>query len=180
MSAKDVRNIWERIFSYFERLLTGKTKKGDWVILLILLGAIFVLALRYGGPVGGFTFVLAVATIWNTKITQGLLKRSEEASRQSKISFESDVFKGIVFSVSQLEAQLKIAKISEVKRHCLNLALGMLGAIKISDVSTYERVKEITKEVSPQSMRSIPIDCIQEALRKLDGQNNDKTKRLGE
>lgn len=91
MSAKNVRNIWERIFSYFEGLLKGKTRKGDWVILLILLGVIFALALWYGGPVGGFTFVLAVATIWNVKITQGLLRRSEEASRQSRAAFLADM-----------------------------------------------------------------------------------------
>jgi len=177
MSAKDVRNIWERIFSYFERLLTGKTKKGDWVILLILLGVIFILASRYGGPVGGFTFVLAVATIWNVKITQGLLRRSEETSRQSKASFENDVFRRVVFSISQLEAQLKISGESSYKKRCIDLALAMLGAIKISDASTYKRVKEVMKEVWPRSEQGLPIECIEEALKKLDGENTDKTKR---
>lgn len=175
MSAKNVRNIWERIFSYFEGLLKGKTRKGDWVILLILLGVIFALALWYGGPVGGFTFVLAVATIWNVKITQGLLRRSEEASRQSKVSFENDVFRRVVFSISQLEAQLKIAGTSDKKR-CLDLALGMLGAIKISDVSTYRRVEEIMKEVWPKSRQSVPIACIQEALKELNGEKVTKPK----
>ena len=99
---------------------------------------------------------------------------------QSKASFENDVFRRVMFSISQLEAQLRIGTTSEIKKRCCNLALGMLGAIKISDVSTYERVKEITKEVSPKSIQSIPIDCIQEALRKLDGENTDKTRRAEE
>ena len=149
------------------------------MILLILLGVIFAPTLWFGGPVGGFTFVLAIATIWNAKITQSLLKQSEETSRQSKVSFESDVFTGIVFSVSQLEGQLRISGTSDKKR-CIDLALAMLGAIKISDVSTYKKVKETMKEVWPKSQQSLPIACIQEALKKLDGQNSDKTKRPGE
>ena len=91
MSAKNVRNIWERIFSYFERLLKGKMRKGDWVILLILLGVIFAPTLWFGGPVGGFTFVLAIATIWNVKITKKLLKQSEAASKQSRAAFLGDM-----------------------------------------------------------------------------------------
>jgi len=59
---------------------------------------------------------------------------------QSKVSFENDVFRRVIFSISQLEAQSRTGT-EETKKRCCNLALGMLGAIKISDVSTYERVK---------------------------------------
>jgi len=62
MSSKDFHNIWDKIFDYFEKSLQG-LRKGDWVILFIVLSVIFVLALWFGGTVGGFTFVLAVATI---------------------------------------------------------------------------------------------------------------------
>ena len=34
--------------------------------------------------IAAFTFILAVATIWNIRITQGLLKQSEEASKLSR------------------------------------------------------------------------------------------------
>ena len=67
----------EKIVNYFQRILSGKMEKGDWLISLILFGSIFVLSWWKGGPIGGFTFILAVATIWNIRITQGLLRRSE-------------------------------------------------------------------------------------------------------
>ena len=67
----------EEIVNYFQRVLSGKMEKGDWLISLILFGSIFVLSCWKGGPVGGFTFILAIATIWNIRITQGLLRRSE-------------------------------------------------------------------------------------------------------
>jgi len=91
MSTKDIHNMREEIFNYFQRFLSGKTEKGDWLISLILCSGIFVLSWWFGGPVGGFTFILAVATIRNGKITQGLLKRSEEAFEQSRISFLTDI-----------------------------------------------------------------------------------------
>ncbi len=158
----------------------GKISKRDLLIYSLII--IFILSVRFGEVIGAFTFVLAVATIWNIRITQGLLKQSEEASRQSKVSFESDVFTGIVFSVSQLEGQLRMSRTSNtlIKRRCVDLALGMLGAIKKNDVRTYRKVKEIMKEVWPKSQQTLPIACIQETLKKLDRQNNDKTKKLGE
>ena len=52
---------------------------------------IFILSVRFGGIIGAFTFVLAVATIWNIWIAQGLLKRSTEAFEQSRISFLVDI-----------------------------------------------------------------------------------------
>lgn len=53
----------------------------------------------------------------------------------------------------------------------------MLGAIKISDVNAYKRVKEIEDEVWPKSKQTLPIACIHEALRRLDGEKLTKAKK---
>jgi len=82
MLTKDIHNMRGKISNYFQRVLSGRMEKGDWIILAILFGvfsSIFGLSWWKGGPVGGFTFILAVVTIWNITITQGLLKQSKEA-----------------------------------------------------------------------------------------------------
>jgi len=182
MSAKDVRNIWERIFSYFERLLTCKTKGGDWVISLVPLVVIFLLALRYGGSVGGFTFVLAVATIWNVKITQGLLRRSEEASRQSRRALENDVFRNIVFSTSQVNLQLRIARFPTEDRtkYVENFATGMLATLKNIDPSTFEKISEVIETWNKIDKRFPAITYLR-ALNKTKGKQvpNKPKKRIG-
>ena len=52
----------------------GKISKRDLLIYSLII--IFILSVRFGEVIGAFTFVLAVATIWNIRITQGLLKQS--------------------------------------------------------------------------------------------------------
>ena len=97
----------EKIVNYFQRILSGKMEKGDWLISVILFVSIFMLSWWFGGPVGGFTFVLVIVTLWNAKITQGLLKQSEEASKQAKRALESSIFREIVSSTLQLNAILR-------------------------------------------------------------------------
>lgn len=79
MPTKDIHKMREEIFNYFQRFLSGKIENRDWLISLILFGSIFVFSWWKGGPVGGFTFILAIATIWNIRITWGLLKQSRDA-----------------------------------------------------------------------------------------------------
>ncbi len=87
MPTKDLHNMREETFNYFKRLVSDKMEKRDLLISLILFGSVFVVSWWLGGPVGGFSFVLAAATIWNVKVTRGLVSRSEEAFKQSRISF---------------------------------------------------------------------------------------------
>ncbi len=150
--------MFEKIVNYFQRVLSGKMEKGDWVILIILFilfGSIFVFSWWLGGPVGGFTFILAIATIWNAKITQGLLKQSKEAFKQSKTAFENDVFRKMIFSLLQLDAQLIAATVSNRNPQLLALALGMLGSLKESDSLIYERIERIVKELWPQKKQAL-------------------------
>ncbi len=137
----------EKIVNYFQRVLSGKIEKRDWLITLILFSSIFTLSYWKGGPVGGFTFILAVATIWNIRITQGLLKQSKEAVeqsrllaeltkeyteitkellnqsketvRQSKISFLGNIIHGTIEYVEKLPEHNKAA---EETRHVLSKA----------------------------------------------------------
>lgn len=67
----------------------GKISKRDLLIYGLII--IFVLSVGLGGVIGAFTFVLAVATIWNVKITKKLLKQSEAASKQSRAAFLGDM-----------------------------------------------------------------------------------------
>lgn len=106
----------EEIVNYFQRVLRSKMEKGDWLILLILFGSIFVLSCWFGGPVGGFTFILAVATIWNIRITQGLLKQSKEALEQSRISFLVD----IVDRTIEYAEKCQNPKVANQAKHIVN------------------------------------------------------------
>lgn len=182
MSAKDGRNIWERIFSYFERLLRG-TRKGDWVILFIVLIVIFVLAFCFLGPVESFTFVLAVATIWNVKITQGLLRRSEETSVQTRQAFEIDIFNKIVSSASQLNAELRALKNfpqTERPEYVENFVTGMLATLKDIDPIIFEKIGEAIKTWNKIDNRT-PATTYLRALNKTKGKQvpNKPKKRIG-
>jgi len=134
----------EEIVNYFQRVLSGKTEKGDWLILLILFGSIFVLSCWFGGPVGGFTFILAIATIWNIRITQGLLKQSKEAFRQARQAFGMDTFNKMVSSTSQLNVELRSLKWSSKERtpYVENFAAGMLITLRNSDPIMFQEISK--------------------------------------
>ncbi len=72
----------------------GKISKRDLVIYSLII--IFILSVRFGGVIGAFTFVLAVATIWNIRITQGLLKQSKRAFEQSNMRSLLDITDGLM------------------------------------------------------------------------------------
>ena len=74
-----------RLAKKIETSSGGKISERDLLIYSLII--IFILSARFGGVIGAFTFILAVATIWNARITQGLLKQSKEALGQSRISF---------------------------------------------------------------------------------------------
>lgn len=78
----------------------GKISKRDLLIYSVII--IFILSVWFGGVIGAFTFILAVATIWNIWITQGLLKESKRVSRQSRDIFFADM----VVRISQYIAKL--------------------------------------------------------------------------
>ena len=78
-----------RLVKKIETSLRGKISKRDLLIYSLII--IFILSVRFGGVIGAFTFILAVATIWNIRITQGLLKQSKEAFEQSRITFLVDI-----------------------------------------------------------------------------------------
>ncbi len=78
----------------------GKISKRDLLIYSLII--IFILSVRFGGVIGAFTFILAVATIWNIWITRGLLKESERVARQSRDMFLADM----VVRISQYTAEL--------------------------------------------------------------------------
>ena len=152
----------EEILNYFQRVLSGKMEKGDWLILLILFSIIFVLSWWLGGPVGGFTFILAVATIWNIRITQGLLKQSKEA-------IEIDTFNKIVSSGSQLNAELRDTKKfpqEERPDYVENFAVGMLVTLKNIDPTMFERIGEAIKTWNKTDDRT-PATTYLNALNKI-------------
>lgn len=72
-----------------EALSRGKINKKDLLTYSFIV--IFIVSVYFGGIIGGFTFVLVLVTTWNTRITQGLLKRSAETFEQSRISFLVDI-----------------------------------------------------------------------------------------
>ncbi len=67
----------------------GKVSKRDLIIYICI--GIFIVSVYFGKVIGGFTFVLVLVTLWNARITQGLLKRSAETFEQSRISFLVDI-----------------------------------------------------------------------------------------
>jgi len=88
-----------------------------------------------------FTIVLAIATFWNGKITQALLKQTRQA-------FEIDTFNKIVSSTSQLNAELRATKNfpqDERPDYIENFAVGMLVTLKNIDPTMFERICEAIK-----------------------------------
>lgn len=77
----------------------GKISKRDLLIYSLII--IFILSVRFGGVIGAFTFVLAVATIWNIKVTRDLLKQSKVSSLTDMIIRSLDIEREVV---SQQEA----------------------------------------------------------------------------
>ena len=93
------------LINKIETLSRDKINKRDLLIYSAII--IFILSVQFGGVIGAFTFILVLATIWNVTITQGLLKRSKEASKQAKRALESSIFREIVSSTLQLNAILR-------------------------------------------------------------------------
>lgn len=69
----------DRLGSKIGTSLRSKISKRDLLILSFISIGIFIVSVYFGGVIGAFTFVLAVATIWNAKITRDLLKQSNTA-----------------------------------------------------------------------------------------------------
>ena len=78
----------------------GKVNKRDLIIYICI--GIFIVSVYFGKVIGGFTFVLILVTLWNTRITQGLLKRSGETFEQSRISFLVDIVDRTIEHVENL------------------------------------------------------------------------------
>ncbi len=78
-----------RLGNKIEALSKGKISKRD--LLIYVFAGIFIVSVYFGKVIGGFTFVLVLVTLWNTRITQDLLKRSTETFEHSRISFLVDI-----------------------------------------------------------------------------------------
>ena len=116
-----------------------------------------------------FTIVLAVATIWNGKITQNLLKQSKEASRQTRQAFEIDTFNKIVSSASQLNAELRATKNfpqNERPDYVKNFAAGMLITVKDIDPIMFEKISKAIKAWNERDSRT-PATTFLKALNKI-------------
>ena len=87
--------------------------------------------------IAAFTVVLAVTTILNGIITQGLL-------RQSRQAFEMDTFNKMVSSTSQLNVELRSLKWSSKKRapYVENFAAGMLITLRNSDPIMFQEISK--------------------------------------
>ena len=147
--------MFEEIVNYFQRVLIGKTEKRDHLISLILCGSIFVISWWLGGPVGGFSFVLAVATIWNVKVTRGLLSRSEETFEQSRISFLVDIVDRTIEHAEKFSQQNQKAqqvkyiknKARAIKRISIERAIEFLQAMVEWGEGKFEDLQEELKEL---------------------------------
>lgn len=94
--------------SKIETLSRGKISKKDLLIYSLII--IFILSVYFGGVLGGFTFILVLVTLWNTTITRGLLRRSKEAFKQSRIAFLVDIIDRTIDYIEGLPEHNKIAK----------------------------------------------------------------------
>ena len=108
-----------------------------------------------------FSFILAVATIWNGKITRALLKQTRQA-------FEIDTFNKIVSSTSQLNAELRKDKLMGKERipYIENFAVGMLVTLKNIDPTMFERIGEAIKTWNKTDSRT-PATSYLKALNKV-------------
>lgn len=119
-----------------------------FVVIIGLLALIVYLVLKNEATwvIATFTVVLAIATIWNIKITQSLLEQSKESSKQSRRALEIDVFNKIVSSTGQYNAELRISGMSDPQRTAFveNFATGMLTIVKDIDSIMFQKIsKEI-------------------------------------
>ncbi len=114
-----------------------------------------------------FTVVLAIATIWNIKITRGLLKQSKEVFKQSKRALESSIFREIVSSTLQLNAILRndwYLKCKEKRTPYIeNSVAGMLIALKNVDHDMFKKISETIKTWKKTDNRT-PATIFSEAL----------------
>jgi len=123
--------------------------------------------------------VLAFVTIWNAKITRDLLKQSEEAFKQSRRALENDVFRNIVFSTSQLNAQLRIAGFPLKKRpeYIENFAAGMLATLQSTDPSLFKKISKAIENWCKTDNR-FPAKTFLNALEKMKQYQKAKKKEL--
>lgn len=108
-----------------------------------------------------FTIVLAVATIWNGKITRALLKQTRQA-------FEIDTFNKIVSSTSQLNAELRTSGFSRDERppYIENFVAGMLVTLKNIDHTMFEKISEAIETWNKTDSRT-PATTFLKALKKV-------------
>ena len=128
-----------------------------------------------------FTIVLAAATIWNGKITQDLLKQSEEASKQAKRALENSIFREIVSPTLQLNAILRNDRLLWDKRkrtpYIKNFAAGMLITLKNIDPIMFEKISEAIKTWNKTDSRT-PATIFLKALEMVEKYQKTKKKEL--
>lgn len=97
--------------------------------------------------IAAFTIVLAFATMWNIRITQGLLRQSIEAFKQSSTAFDherkafrSNIISQIMFSAAQLAGN------TFTKRYTWSFVRGMMDALNKTDKHTYEKIERALKD----------------------------------
>lgn len=176
MSALDY--LYKKLYwlgNKIEALSKGKVSKRDLLIYSFIV--VFIVSVYFGRIIGGFTFVLAVATIWNIWITQGLLKQSKEAFERSRRALETDVFSKIVFSTLQLDAQLMIGDFSKAKgsTYVRDFATGMLVTLKNIDPSIFDKISQAI-EIWHEIDKRDPAGIFYRALNEIKGKVNSKTK----
>ena len=140
-------------------------KNRFWIVIiigLVVLIVYFALKDKADWVMATFTIVLALATIWNIRITQGLLKQSKEA-------FEIDTFNKIVSSGSQLNAELRDTKNfpqEERPDYIENFAVGMLVTLRNIDPTMFEKIGEAI-EIWNKTYNRTPAITYLNALNKI-------------
>ncbi len=120
-----------------------------------------------------FTIVLAIATFWNGKITQDLLKQTRQA-------FEIDTFNKIVSSGLQLNAELRdTVNFPQKERpdYVENSIAGMLIALKNNDSAMFKKISEAIKTWNKTDNRT-PAIMFSEALEIVEKYQETKKKEL--
>ncbi len=144
----------------------GKISKRDLLIYVFV--GIFIVSVYFGKVIGGFTFVLVLVTLWNATITQGLLKRSKEASKQAKRALENSIFREIVSSTLQLNAILRndwyFKKKEKRTPYIKNSVAGMLIALENIDPTMFEKISEAIKTWNKMDSRT-PATIFLETLK---------------
>ena len=166
MSALDY--LYKKLYwlaNRIETLSQGKISKRDLLIYSLIF--IFILSVCFGGVIGAFTFILALATIWNAIITQGLSKRSEEALEQSRISFLVDIVDRTIEHVEKLPVHKKEVeqtsyirnKARAIKKISIDRAVEFLEAMLDWQAGKNEELEEefekTEKELKEQRKKSI-------------------------